>query len=284
MTTLVDSLENAVVLDPVAAGVQTALDKVLRPRRLKNVLHGVWLGHPLHPMLVQVPVGAWTSAAVLDALPGMESAADALIVVGLLGVGPALATGVTDWSALHEQQKRVGIVHASSNALAATFYLASLLSRKRGHRGTGRMLAWAGYSTAGLGGYLGGHLSYRQAAGVNHAEFVPHLVKPGWHSVGSFEDLPDGSAVTRRLGDVNLMVLRKGDHVDVLANRCSHLDGPLASGELVAVGGEACISCPWHGSTFRLRDGRVVNGPATAPQPVFRTQVVDGQLQVLLEH
>jgi nitrite reductase/ring-hydroxylating ferredoxin subunit len=283
MTTLWDSLENAVVLDPVAEGVQTALDKVLRPRRLKNFLHGVWLGHPLHPMLVQVPVGAWTSAAVLDALPGMESAADTMIVVGLLGVGPALATGVTDWSSLHEQQKRVGLVHATSNAVAATLYLGSLVSRRRGHRTTGRMLAWAGYSTAGLAGYLGGHLAYRQAAGANHAEFVPHLVKPGWHSIAQLDELPDGQPVTRRLGDVNLMVLRKGKHVDVLANRCSHLDGPLASGELRTVDGEACISCPWHGSTFRLRDGRVVNGPATAPQPVFQTQVVDGRLQVRLD-
>ena len=174
-------------------------------------------------------------------------------------------------------------MHASANAVAATFYLGSLISRRRGRRTTGRVLAWVGFTTAGLGSYLGGHLAYRQAAGTNHAEFVPHLVKPGWHSIGSYDDLPDGVPVTRRLGEVNLLVLRKGKRVDVLANRCSHLDGPLASGELATVGEEACITCPWHGSTFRLRDGSVVNGPATAPQPVFRTQVVDGRLQVLLD-
>ncbi len=280
--TPLDSIENATALDPVAASLSTALTKVLRPGRLKNLLHGVWLGHPLHPVLVQVPVGAWTSAAVLDALPGMDAAADTLIAVGLAGVVPALATGWTDWSDLHEQQKRVGLVHAAANAVAATLYAGSLVSRRRGHRGTGRALAWAGYATAGLGSYVGGHLAYRQAAGTNHAEFVPHLVKPGWHSIGGFDDLPDGTPVTRRLGDVNLMVLRKGRHVDVIANRCSHLDGPLASGELSSQGGEACITCPWHGSTFRLRDGVVVDGPATAPQPVFDTQVVDGRLQVRL--
>ena len=277
-----DALENAVALDPVA-GKLTALVQAMLPVRIKDLLHGVWLGHPLHPVLVQVPVGAWTSAAILDAMPDTGTAPDILIAVGLVGLVPAIATGWTDFAELHEQQQRVALVHAASNATGGLLYAASLVARRRGARGTGRLLGWAGYATAGLGSYLGGHLAYRQAAGTNHAEFVPHLTKPGWHDVGAFDELPEGKPVTRRMRDVNLMVVRKGRSAEVLANRCSHLDGPLAEGELRVEAGEECITCPWHGSTFRLRDGAVVHGPATAPQPVFRTRVVDGRLQVLLD-
>ncbi|BEP15207.1 hypothetical protein acdb102_35180 [Acidothermaceae bacterium B102] len=278
-----DALENATTLDPVSDALTAAVRRLVRPQWLRDVLHGVWLGHPLHPVLVQVPVGAWTSAAVLDALPGTGTAPDTLIAVGLAGLVPALATGWTDWSELHPQQQRVGLVHAASNVAAAGLYVSSLVARRKGNRGLGRALGWTGYSVAGLGSFLGGHLAYRQAAGANHTEFVPHVIAAGWHDIGVLDNLPDGKPATRKLGDVTLMVLRQGTRATVLANRCSHLDGPLAQGNLVVEGGEECITCPWHDSTFRLRDGAVVHGPATAPQPVFRTQVVDGRLQVRLD-
>lgn len=283
LQTTLDRIENLSALDGVAGWLTSAAHAAARPQQVKDWLHGVWLGHPVHPVLVQLPVGAWTSAAVLDALPGSGTAPDRLIALGLLGAVPAVATGLTDWSDLHQQQQRVGLVHASSNAVAAGFYVFSLLARRSGRRGTGRLLGWAGFTAAGVGGYIGGHLAYRQAAGPNHAEFVPHLVGSGWHDVGAFDELPDGKPTARRLGDVNLLVVRRGDQADVLANRCAHLDGPLAKGELTTVAGEDCVVCPWHGSTYRLRDGAVVHGPATAPQPAFRSQVVDGRLQVLLE-
>ena len=283
MTAALDALENAAVLDPLAQKATSFVHAVVKPAWLKDLLHGVWLGHPLHPVLVQLPVGAWTSAAILDALPGTGTAPDTLILMGLLGVVPAVATGLTDWSDLHEQQQRVGLVHAAANIAGASLYVASLVARRRGDRGTGRLLGWAGYTAAGLGSYIGGHLAYRQSAGPNHAESVPHLVEPGWHDIGAFDDLPDGTPVTRRLDDVTLLVVRDGGRADVLSNRCSHLEGPLAEGNLHVEAGEACISCPWHGSTFRLRDGGVVHGPATAPQPVLQTQVVEGRLRVLLD-
>ena len=280
---VLDALENTTALDPVAKAVTSVVSGALKSRTVKDLLHGVWLGHPLHPVLVQVPVGTWTSAALLDALPGTGPAPDVLIAAGLAGVVPALATGWTDWSSLHEQQQRVGLVHAATNVVAAGFYASSLVARRRGNRGSGRLLGWTGLAVAGLGSYLGGHLAYRQAAGANHAEFVPHLVKPGWHDVAVLDDLPEGRPVTRKIGEVSVMLVRHGGRVDALANRCSHLDGPLAGGDLHTEGGEECISCPWHGSTFRLRDGAVVHGPATAPQPVFRTQVTDGRVSLLLE-
>lgn len=172
-------------------------------------------------------------------------------------------------------------MHAIANLTALGLYAGSLALRLAGNDRRGRLLAFAGLGAAGLGGYLGGHLAYRQAAGANHAESVTHLVPLGWHDLCEVRSLPDGRPVTRRLGYIDLFVLRVGDGVTVLADRCSHLAGPLHQGRLVSEGGTACVVCPWHGSTFRLSDGTVAHGPATAPQPYFETRVRrDGVLQV----
>lgn len=280
---LLDRIENAALLDPVVKVVRSGVGAVLARQDVKDALHGVWLGHPLHPMLTDVPVGAWTSAALLDAMPGSGTAPDRLIAVGVLAAVPTVVTGLADWSDTHQQQQRVGVVHALANTVALGCYVASLAARRQGRRARGRLLAYAGLTAAAAGGYLGGHLAFRQAVGANHAEFVPHLTPPGWHHVADLDDLPDDSPVERRLGSVALMVLRRGTSVHVIANRCSHLDGPLADGKLTYDGaGELCVQCPWHGSTFRLRDGEVVHGPATAPQPVFQTRVEGGRVEIML--
>jgi nitrite reductase/ring-hydroxylating ferredoxin subunit len=77
-------------------------------------------------------------------------------------------------------------------------------------------------------------------------------------------------------------VLRTGEDVHVLTDRCSHLAGPLHQGRIVTDdNADVCVICPWHGSTFRVADGSVVHGPATARQPSFESRVTeDGVLQV----
>jgi nitrite reductase/ring-hydroxylating ferredoxin subunit len=91
-------------------------------------------------------------------------------------------------------------------------------------------------------------------------------------------DLPDGKPVRLLLGEVPVVALRDARQVHVFADRCSHMSGPLADGKLA----NGCVTCPWHGSVFRLSDGQVVRGPATAPQPVFESRVTDSMLQVRL--
>jgi nitrite reductase/ring-hydroxylating ferredoxin subunit/uncharacterized membrane protein len=267
------------LVDPLRARVQALL-----PRRLADALHGVWLGHPLHPMLVQAPLGCWLSAGVLDlAGPGAAPAANLLIGSGLAAAAPAALAGWADWAELHPQQARVGLLHAGVNIAGIALYAASLAQRLRGRGAAGRALGFAGLGAVGVGGFVGGHLSYRQAAGVNHAEAVPHLVPTGWHRVTATADLADERPVRRQLGEVPLVLLRRGGVIYALADQCSHLSGPLHEGELTDHDGEPCLSCPWHASVFRLRDGAVVHGPATAPQPVLRTRVVDGWVEVCLE-
>ena len=153
---------------------------------------------------------------------------------------------------------------------------ASLVTRARP---ASRALRLAGLATAWrLPGLLGGHISFRLAGGANQAEPVPHLVEPGWHDLMPAAELPDRSPVKRLVGEVPVVVIRDGRKVHVLAGRCSHLSGPLFEGKLA----DGCLTCPWHGSVFRVSDGAVMRGPATAPQPVFQARVAGDVIQVCL--
>ncbi|WP_371483560.1 Rieske 2Fe-2S domain-containing protein [Kitasatospora sp. NBC_00315] len=275
-------------LDAVASAEE--LDKVTEPLkrvvqglplgRLRDVLHGRPLGHPLHPALVQLPVGSWLSAAVLDLVPGSERAARLLVGVGVLTAAPAALTGWVDWAEQHEQQMRTGLLHAASMATAVGLYGASWVARSCGRHRLGRALGFAGLTAAGSGAAIGGHLAYRQAAGANKTEPVSHLVEPGWHVLGRVAEFTAGESARRMIGEVPVLVVREADGVfHVLADRCSHFSGSLSEGELT----DGCVTCPWHGSVFRLSDGWNVGGPATAPQPRFSTRTDDdGNLQAWL--
>ncbi|MGE5290172.1 MAG: Rieske 2Fe-2S domain-containing protein [Micromonosporaceae bacterium] len=276
-----ERLERLRSLDPVVATVTGAVRRVLPPGPAADVLHGVPIGQPGHPRLSGLSLGFWTSAALLDLLPETERAARALIAAGIAGTAPAAMTGLADWSALHPEQQRVGAVHAATGMAATALFCASLAARSAGYQGRGKALSFTGLAFATVGGYLGGHLSFRLAAGANHAEPVAHLAPLGWHDLCRLAELPDGRPVHRDLGYISLLVLREGSTVSVLADRCAHLGGPLHQGELVTLSGDRCVSCPWHGSTFRLADGAVMHGPATARQPGFDTRASrNGMIQV----
>ncbi|WP_320778677.1 Rieske (2Fe-2S) protein [Streptomyces sp. CRN 30] len=275
---LLDALER----DSRADAVVNALGRGVQALPLgsaRDLLHGRWLGHPLHPMSVQLPIGCWMSAAVLDLRRGRSREATLLVGVGLAAAAPAAASGAVDWAELHEEQKRVGLVHALANVTAVGLYGVSLVRRLQGRTGSGRAYGFLGLTAVGLGGMLGGHMAYRQAAGANHAEEVSHLVTEGWHRVGAVADFPAGQPVRRVVDDVPVLVVREtGGTVHALAERCSHLSGPLADGAVA----DGCVTCPWHGSVFRLSDGWNVRGPATAPQPAFETRIADGHVEVRL--
>jgi len=163
-------LENATALDRVVDPVRKGVQALLGAGPLRDALRGVWLGHPVHPTVVQVAIGAFTSASVLDMVAGHERSARLLIATGLASAGPATVTGWADWSELHEQQQRVGLVHAVANVAGIATYGLSLAARLRGDEARGRVLGWTGLSLLSLGGFLGGHLSFRQASGADHAE------------------------------------------------------------------------------------------------------------------
>jgi nitrite reductase/ring-hydroxylating ferredoxin subunit len=270
----ISRLERAGRLDKVVT-VGQRVARMIRPGKIRDGLHGVWLGHPLHPLLVQAAAGTWLSASIVDFASGDEAVARRLTAAGLAASAPAIAAGAVDWSEQHEQQMRVGVVHALANSIAVSCYGGSLLVRPPR---VSRALRLAGLGALAAGGVLGGHLSFRLAGGANHAEAVPHLVEPGWHHLTAAAGLPDDKPVRMMLGEVPVVVIRIDSRVHALADRCSHMSGPLSDGDLA----DGCLTCPWHGSVFRISDGSVARGPATAPQPVFDTRVVDGAVQVRL--
>jgi nitrite reductase/ring-hydroxylating ferredoxin subunit len=280
-------LERAQALDKPAAAVRAVVQRVLKNRTLKDALHGVWLGHPLHPGLAAVAAGSFISATLLDTVGrpvgGGRAPSSFLIASGLVLTPPTAAAGWADWSESHEDQQRVGLVHATANVVGVGLYAAALVRRLRG-TGSGRLLSIAAGGLAGAGALLGGHMGYRQAVGANHAEDVAHIGPGDWRSLGPIAEVPVGKPVKRVAGDVPVFVLRRADGVgpdgiSVLSNRCPHLSAPLDEGDVIDVDGEAHIVCPWHKSEFRVSDGCVVHGPATAPVPRFESRVVGDELQ-----
>jgi nitrite reductase/ring-hydroxylating ferredoxin subunit/uncharacterized membrane protein len=278
---LAERIERAPVLDRPVRALSDAVVRALPPGTRTDALHGVPFGQPAHPALVRMPLGCWTSAVLLDLFRGSERASGTLVAAGLAAALPSAATGLADWSALHRHQQRVGLVHAISQAGATTLFGASLLARATGRSGNGKVLSAGGLALATVGAYLGGHLALRLGAGASHAEPIDHLAGLGWHDLCPLSELPDGHLTRRQLGYLSLLTLRSGDTVSVLSDHCAHLGGPLHQGRVVTVRDATCVTCPWHGSTFRVSDGAVMHGPATARQPAFESQVTEsGWVQV----
>lgn len=247
---------------------------------IKNALHGVWLKHPLHAAITDVPVGSWTAAAVLDVLDATgrdeyAPGADAAVAIGLVGAVASAASGLADWSETHGKAQRVGAMHGLLNTAAALLYGSSYAFRKSGNRGLGRACGFVGYGLVLASAYLGGALSYNQKIGVNHAPLENELPED-WQAALAESELNEGQPKSVDVAGVPVMLLKRQGEIVALANSCSHLGGPLAEGK---IDGDTVI-CPWHGSRFCLKDGSVVNGPATTNQPKLDVKVENGQIFV----
>jgi nitrite reductase/ring-hydroxylating ferredoxin subunit/uncharacterized membrane protein len=242
----------------------------------KNALHGVWLGHPLHPVFTDVPIGAWTTALALDAASngdkGMRRAATFAMGVGLTGALGAAVTGLTDWSETDGRSRRAGLIHGLLNLTATTLFATAFALRRKDSHAGGRKCAWTGYAIAVGAAYLGGDLVYGQRIGVTHADSeLPDEFTPAIESAA----LAENTMVRARAGDVDLMLARQNGHVCALEHSCAHLGGPLSEGTLK----DGSVVCPWHGSEFALEDGRVLNGPATHSQPCLAVRERDRHIE-----
>jgi len=282
---LIKTVERQEALDRLSDKIQPLVvdafkSSGLAGRKAKNLLHGTWLGHPLHPALTDVPLGAWTAALTLDAMESISgrkelgAGADAAIAVGLVGAAGAAVTGLTDWSETNGRARKVGLLHGLLNVGATALYATSLVLRRKDMRSAGRGFAMLGYAVSSTAAYLGGHLVFSEQIGVNHAaaqempkEFVPVLADA---------ELREGEMKRADAGGVPVLLVRREGAVCALANTCSHSGGPLSEGKLEG----DVVQCPWHGSRFNVRDGSVVDGPATFAQPCFEARVREGQIEV----
>jgi nitrite reductase/ring-hydroxylating ferredoxin subunit/uncharacterized membrane protein len=275
----VEQLAGLEGLDEPAKVIGKSVRDVVPAGPVKDALSGVWLGHALHPLLTDLPIGSYTSAVLLDWLGGRdgEPAADRLIGLGILFTLPTAATGMTEWAdseAGDPAVRRVGLIHAALNVGATLLFGASLASRRRGARGSGKLLALAGAGVLGASGHLGGHLSYAEGVGVDQTAFEEP--PEDWTPALRDAELPEGESRYAEVGGVGVLVARHQGAVYALSNRCVHRGGPLDEGELH----DGCVTCPLHKSTFRLEDGSVVRGPAAYPQPRWEARVRDGVIEL----
>lgn len=248
--------------------------------QVKNVLHGTWLGHPLHPALTDIPTGAWTAAAVFDGLDvatGRDEfgrSADLAIGVGVAGAMGAALSGLADWSASDDPARKAALIHGLLNIGGVTMYLTSMALRMNGARGAGQGIAAAAYGATLLSAWIGGDLISHDKLGVDHGvrrstpkDFTPALPDA---------DLPENEIRKVRVKNTSIILVRRGGQILALNETCTHLGGPLSEGTLEGEG----VVCPWHGSRFSLQDGRVLDGPATFPVSCYETRVRDGQIEV----
>jgi nitrite reductase/ring-hydroxylating ferredoxin subunit/uncharacterized membrane protein len=269
-------LEQATALDQPARKLASVVGAATQPRLVKNALSGTWLGHRLHPALVPVPIGLWSGALLFDLVATYRArwAADVLVGAGVASALPTAAAGLSDWADAEPEARRVGLVHASCNTLAVLCYSASLVARLLGRRKAGVALSLAGASAMGAGGFLGGHLAYVQGVGVERKRFAGGPRE--WTAVLDAAELQDRQPRLVRAGDTEVVLYRDAGPIYALWASCTHQGGPLADGTFA----DGCVVCPWHGSTFRLSDGKVVRGPAAASQPVYETRILNGKIEL----
>jgi nitrite reductase/ring-hydroxylating ferredoxin subunit/uncharacterized membrane protein len=271
-------------LEPIADRLQptiaSALDGPIGPK-IARILHGSWLGHPLHVILTDVPLGSWTAAAVFDLLEtangnrALRRGADAAITFGLVGAAASAITGLADWSKIGGgEPRRVGLAHGLLNATATACYLTSLCLRRNRLRRAGRQFAFLGLIVSTVAAYLGGHLVYKKKLGVDHT--ADQSAPENFVSVLAEASLADNELKRVNADGMPVLLVRRGQRIYAIAETCSHLGGPLSEGKLE----DTSVRCPWHGSCFSLEDGRVIEGPAVHAQPVLEARIRDGQIEV----
>lgn len=252
-----------------------------RGRAVQDVLHGRWLGHPLHPTLTSLPIGAWTAAVVLDAADvvsprgeGFRRAAQFAVGLGVLGGGGAALTGLTDWQHTQDKPRRSGLVHGLLNSLALGLNVVSFQQRRRGRLAAARLASVAGFGFVVAGGYLGGDLVFRHRIGVDHSQL--EVGSDRFVAVLAEADLVEDAPQQVQCGGAAVVLIRHEDQITAVGQWCSHLAGPMSQGWVY----RGQLVCPWHGSRFSLETGCPTTGPAVTPLARFETRVVDGLIEV----
>jgi nitrite reductase/ring-hydroxylating ferredoxin subunit/uncharacterized membrane protein len=277
---LVDTIESATALDAVAKPIAKFVRNTVPPGTVKDALSGTWLGHAVHPTLTDVVIGCFVSATVLDLLGGDRDgrAQRRLIGTGLAAAAPTALTGVTDYSDSEigsAAVRRAGIVHAFSNSGALVLYSGSLVARGRGAGRGGVALSLGGAAMLVVSCYLGGHITLARGTGVNQTAFDPG--PDDWVAAADAARLQDGRPTRVVLGETPVLVLRDGDRILAIHDRCSHRGCSLA--EMGEIEGDRVV-CGCHHSIFNLSDGSIERGPATEPQPAFQARVRDGTIEL----
>jgi nitrite reductase/ring-hydroxylating ferredoxin subunit/uncharacterized membrane protein len=275
----IPGLEDAA--EQVARGIHDVVLKGGPPaRRAADLLHGTWLGHPLHPVLTDVTIGAWLFGSVLDLLSlgrrsrGTERAADKLITLGTLSAVPTALAGLTDFSTIPSNTVATGAAHGLINTLALVLYGLSLRSRGNGSRATAMLLSGMGLGLILVSAWLGGELSFRYRVGVNRAKKPKGLDQ--WTDALDAADLPEQEPRRVEVKGQPVLLYRRDGQVCAIGAVCAHAGGPLDEGKFMG----NRVECPWHQSVYNLCNGRVVHGPSTYQVAAYETRTQNGKVQI----
>lgn len=250
------------------------LQALFRPiRPIKDFLHGKWLGHSVHAMLTDLPVGVLSLTVLFDLL-NLREAADISMVVGVLGMVAAAAAGLADYSDTDDDARAAGTVHGTLMVIALVGYLVSLWLRLANPAAADRTVEIAtqliAYGFMLAGAYVGGELVYTLGNMVNRHAWR-FGTKSDWIRLDVTE-IPENKPTAAKAGTQQLVVVRTGDTVYALHAQCAHAGGPLPSGKIV----DGCIECPWHYSRYDLATGKRTQGPTTFDQPRYEVRAADG--------
>jgi nitrite reductase/ring-hydroxylating ferredoxin subunit/uncharacterized membrane protein len=246
---------------------------------VRDFLDGRWLGHPLHAVLTDAPIGILFLVIVLDVL-GQPAAADITLVVGILTMIAAALAGFADYSDTDGTARDRATLHGSLMLTATVVYLVSLAIRVgAGPDGSVRSAAVVVSVLAFLvltaGAYVGGDVVYVFGNMVSRHAFRGAGTK--WIQMEPAEtdadgSIPEGRPIKAKLGINSLVLIREGDRILALHETCAHAGGPLSNGKLV----DGQIECPWHFSRYRMADGHVTRGPSVYDQPAYEVRAKEG--------
>lgn len=252
-------------------------------RFLQDFLNGVWLGHSLHAVVVDVVIGAATAALLLDVLrvffgiEGLETATTWVVGLAWLSAVGAIFSGLTDFKDTNSGDERnLAGFHGVTNIIGTGGLAFSTMQRLQGSHDAAFWGLLVGYLILSFGSFVGGHVVFKHAYGVNHTAFPSSKRAKEYEPVLPAAELAEGTPTKAMLGRTALVLVRRGDVVHALRDTCSHAGGPLSKGTL---DGDTII-CPWHASGFRLADGAVRHGPATNRQPAYRARISGDQVEV----
>lgn len=256
------------------------------PRRLKSLLNGTWFGHPLHPVITDVPVGAWLLTVLFDILwliaPATFSwaarAAEVTVLLGLAAALAAVVTGMTDWSDTYGRERSVGFLHGLFNLIATVLFAVSAGLRftlPAGENVIAAVLGFIGFAVVSYAAYLGGEMVFTTGTGVNHEAWEP--AGEDFEAVMPLDEMSENKLYRVMAGGAPAVLLRMGERVCAIGATCPHAGGPLDEGALEPGG---VVECPWHGSRFRMRDGQVLTGPATVNAARYDVRIRDGQVEI----
>lgn len=276
MARLLGPLEEQPWLDQVGDWVAARLDPLFGSEtgaRAKDFLNGRWLGHSLHAVSTDLPVGLWAGSLLLD-LVGLARSATVVNMFGCAAAVGSAASGLADWSGTQGRERRLGTLHGILNLAGLGFQVMSIGARLRRRRIRGFTLSLTGYSFTAAAGFMGGELVFGRGQMVNHNAFTAG--PQSWTAIADATDLSKGQARAFALEGRKVLVFSDGTGIHALENACTHAGGPLDEGTVAG----GIVTCPWHGSRFRLTDGAVCGGPATQPQLRLEARVKAGKIEV----